>query len=137
VTQAGTSVYLIPAVSHTRHWFDKYVRANLCLSKGETSSSELTIIQGSAAECLRAVIAQLLTEKRLIPYLRTTRVNPTGHFWFTKVPPGRYYVVSLLDGAGNTHQDERAVGMAWLTLELDPDEKATNLVVTDCKSSLC
>jgi hypothetical protein len=137
VTQAGASVYLIPTVSHTRHWFDKYVRANFCLSKGEASSSELPIIQGSAAECLRAVIAQLLTEKRLVPYLRTTRANPTGHFWFTKVPAGRYYVVSLLDGAGNAHQDERAVGMAWLTLDLDPDEKATNLVVTDCKSSFC
>jgi hypothetical protein len=79
----------------------------------------------------------VLTDKRLLPYLRVTRANPTGHFWFTKVPAGRYYVVSLLEGSGGAHQDERAVGIAWLTLELDADEKATNLVVTDCKSSLC
>lgn len=79
----------------------------------------------------------VLTDKRLLPYLRVTRANPTGHFWFTKVPAGRYYVVSLLEGSGGAHQDERAVGIAWLTLELDTDEKATNLVVTDCKSSLC
>lgn len=137
VTQAGVSVYLIPTVPHTHYWFDKYVRANFCPSKGETPSSESLMAQGSTGECLRAVMAQLLSEKRLIPYLRTTRANPTGHFWFTKVPAGRYYVVSLLDGAGNAHQDERAVGMAWLTIDLDVDEKATNLVVTDCKSVLC
>lgn len=88
--------------------------------------------QESPAECLRAVMAQLLTDKRLIPYLRMTRANPTGHFWFTKVPAGRYYVVSPLEGS-----DERAMGMAWLTIDLEADEKATNLVVTDCKSSFC
>jgi hypothetical protein len=137
VTQAGVSVYLIPAVPHTRYWFDKYVRVHFCSSKGEASPSDALMVQGSAGECPRAVMAQLLNEKRLLPYLRATRANPTGHFWFTKLPAGRYYIVSLLDGAGNAHQDERAVGMTWLTIELDPDEKATNLVVTDCKSSLC
>ena len=137
VTQAGVSVYLIPTVPSTRYWFEKYVRANFCPSKGEAPSSESLMAQGSTGECLHAVMAQLLSEKRLIPYLRTTRANPTGHFWFTKVPAGRYYIVSLLDGAGNAHQDERAVGMTWLPIELDPDEKATNLVVTDCKSSFC
>jgi hypothetical protein len=91
----------------------------------------------SPAECLYAVMAQLLTDKRLTPYLRTTRANPTGHFWFTKVPAGRYYVVSPLESSGGGHQDERAVGMAWLTLDLEADEKATNLVVTECKSSFC
>ena len=93
--------------------------------------------QVSPAECLRAVMAHLLTDKRLLPYLRTTRANPTGHFWFTKVPAGRYYVVSPIEGSGGAHQDERAVGIAWLTIDLEADEKATNLVVTDCKSSLC
>ncbi len=133
VTQAGASIHLIPMVSYTRSWFDKYVRDYSCPSK----ASEPPMTQESPAECLRAVMAQLLTDKRLIPYLRTTRANPTGHFWFTKVPAGRYYVVSPLEGSGGAHQDERAMGMAWLTIELEADEKATNLVVTDCKSSLC
>jgi hypothetical protein len=137
VTQAGASIYLIPIVSYTRYWFDKHVRENSCPSKGGTSASEPLLTQGSPAECLREVMAQLLTDKRLIPYLRTTRANPTGHFWFTKVPAGRYYIVSPLEGSGGAHQDERAVGIAWLTLDLEADEKATNLVVTDCKSSLC
>lgn len=132
VTQAGASIYLIPVVSYTRYWFNKNVRDYSCPSK----PSEPSIIQESPAECLHAVMAQLLTDKRLIPYLRTTRANPTGHFWFTKVPAGRYYVVSPLEGSG-AHKDERAVGMAWLAIDLEADEKATNLVVTDCKSSLC
>lgn len=136
VTQAGASIVLIPISSYTRAWFDKQVRESTCSSKGGTSS-ETHATQTSTVDCFRGVMDQLLTDKRLLPYLRVTRANPTGHFWFTKVPAGRYYVVSLLEGSGGAHQDERAVGIAWLTLELDADEKATNLVVTDCKSSLC
>lgn len=137
VTQAGASIYLIPMASSTRYWFDKHVRENSCPSKSGVSSQESLVPHGSPVECLREVMAQLLTDKKLIPYLRTTRANPTGHFWFTKVPAGRYYVVSLLEGSGGAHQDERAVGIAWLTIDLDVDEKATNLVVTDCKSVIC
>lgn len=137
VTQAGTSIYLIPMVSATRSWFEKQVRETSCPSKNGASSPENPLPHGSPVECLREVMAQPLTDKRLIPYLRTTRANPTGHFWFTKVPAGRYYVISLLEGSGGAHQDERAVGIAWLTIDLDMDEKATNLVVTDCKSVLC
>lgn len=136
VTQAGASIVLIPISSYTRAWFDKQVRESTCSSKGG-ASSETHATQTSTVDCFRGVMDQLLTDKRLLPYLRVTRANPTGHFWFTKVPAGRYYVVSLLEGSGGAHQDERAVGIAWLTLELDADEKATNLVVTDCKSSLC
>jgi hypothetical protein len=137
VTQAGASIVLIPISSYTRAWFDKQVRESVCPSKGGSSSTEAPTAQNSVVECLRTVMDHMLTDKRLLPYLRVTRANPTGHFWFTKVPAGRYYVVSLLEGSGGAHQDERAVGIAWLTLELDADEKATNLVVTDCKSSLC
>lgn len=137
VTQAGASIYLIPMVPYTRYWFDKHVRDYSCPLKGGVSSAESLMTQGSPVECLREVMAHLLTDKRLVPYLRTTRANPTGHFWFTKIPGGRYYVVSLLEGGGGAHQDERAVGIAWLTIDLEADEKATNLVVTDCKSSLC
>jgi hypothetical protein len=73
----------------------------------------------------------------LAPYLRTTRANPTGHFWFTKIPAGRYYLVSLIDEGAGPRQEERLVGLAWLAIELDAGEKLTNLVVTDCKTSLC
>ncbi len=137
MTQAGVSVHLIPAVPYTRYWFDRNVRVNTCPPKEEASATELPAPVVSPAECARAAMARLLAEKRLVPYLRTTRANPTGHFWFTKVPAGRYYLVSLLEGGSGSHQEERAVGMAWSTLDLDSGEKATNLVVTDCKSNLC
>ena len=76
-------------------------------------------------------------EKRLVPYLRTTRANPTGYFWFTKIPAGRYYLVSLIEEGSGPHKEEQLAGLAWLILELDAGEKLTNLVVTDCKTNLC
>jgi len=75
-------------------------------------------------------------EKRLGSYLRTARANPTGHFWFTKIPAGRYYIISLIEEGSGSHKEQLA-GLAWLILELDAGEKLTNLVVTDCKASLC
>jgi hypothetical protein len=73
----------------------------------------------------------------LAPYLRTTRANPTGHFWFTKIPAGRYYIVSLIEGDRERTKDDQFAGLAWLILDLEAGEKASNLVVTDCKLSLC
>ena len=137
MTQAGVPVYLIPAVPYTRHWFDRHVRVNSCSQRGDVLPTEPPAPVVSPAECTRAILTQFLAEKRLLPYLRTTRANPTGHFWFAKLPAGRYYLVSLLEGGSGSHQDERAVGIAWSTLDLDVAEKATNLVVTDCKSQLC
>lgn len=34
-------------------------------------------------DCPKEALTRLQMEKRLAPYLRTTRANPTGHFWFT------------------------------------------------------
>ena len=73
----------------------------------------------------------------MAPYLRTTRANPTGHFWFTKIPAERYYIVSLIEGGSGTHQDEKSAGLAWLVLDLEAGEKVANLVVTDCKANPC
>jgi hypothetical protein len=75
-------------------------------------------------------------EKRLVPHRRTTRANPTGHFRFTKTPAGRYYLVSLIDEGAGTRKEEQQTGLAWLVI-VDASEKLTNLVVTDCKASLC
>ena len=88
-------------------------------------------------DCPQEALTRLQTEKRLTPYLRTTRANPTGHFWFTKIPAGRYYLVSLIDEGAGTRKEEQQTGLAWLAIELDAGEKLTNLVVTDCKASLC
>jgi hypothetical protein len=76
----------------------------------------------------KEALTRLQMEKRLVPYLRTTRANPTGHFWFTKIPAGRYYVLSLIEEGSGAHKEEQQAGLAWLTLELDVGEKLTNLV---------
>ncbi len=137
ITQAGVPVHLIPRVQYTRYWFDGNVRVNACASRSDSLPPDNLAAPTSSVECLHGVLSQLLTEKRLAPYLRTTRANPTGHFWFTKLPAGRYYIVSLLDGGSGAQRDSHQSGIAWATLDLDTGEKATNLVVTDCPSALC
>ncbi|OQW66486.1 MAG: hypothetical protein BVN28_00565 [Nitrospira sp. ST-bin4] len=136
ITQAGVPVHLIPVSPYTRYWFDHNVRTTGCISNDDPTAND-GLMSRQQADCARDGLAQFLTEKRLLPYLRTTRANPTGHFWFMKIPAGRYYLVSLIEGGGGVHQDERAAGIAWLTIELEAGEKATNLVVTNCRSGLC
>lgn len=136
ITQTGIPVHLIPVSSYTRYWFDHSVRTTGCISNDDATAND-GLLSRQQADCARDGLAQFLTEKRLLPYLRTTRANPTGHFWFMKIPAGRYYLVSLIEGGGGAHQDERAAGIAWLTIDLEAGEKATNLVVTNCRSSLC
>ena len=88
-------------------------------------------------DCAHEALTRLQTEKRLVPYLRTTSTNPTGHFWFTKIPAGRYYIVSLIEEGSGAHQDEQLAGLAWLVIDLDAGEKVANLVVTDGRANLC
>jgi hypothetical protein len=88
-------------------------------------------------DCTYEAVNRLQIEKRLAPYLRTTRANPTGHFWFTKIPAGRYYLVSRIEEGSGAHKEDQLAGLAWLVIELDAGEKLTNLVVTDCKAGLC
>ena len=137
ITQAGALVHLIPITPYTRHWFDHAIRSTSCSATGNPASAESTAAPRTLPDCAHEALNRLQMEKRLVPYLRTTRANPTGHFWFTKIPAGRYYIVSLIEGGSGTRQDEQLTGLAWLVIELDTGEKLTNLVVTDCKASLC
>ena len=137
ITQAGAPVHLIPITPYTRYWFDHTVRATSCPSTESPASADGSPAPGSPADCAHEALTRLQTEKRLAPYLRTTRANPTGHFWFTKIPAGRYYIVSLIEGDRERTKDDQFAGLAWLVLDLASGEKASNLVVTDCKASLC
>ena len=138
ITQPGTPVHLIPITPYTRYWFDHNVRTTPCSATETPASTEsATATPRTPTDCPQEALIRLQTEKRLFPYLRTTRANPTGHFWFTKIPAGRYYLVSLIEEGSGTHKEEQMSGLAWLTLELNAGEKLTNLVVTDCKASLC
>ena len=138
ITQAGAPVHLIPITPYTRYWFDHSVRTTSCSATETPASPEgATTTPRTPTDCPHEALPRLQTEKRLAPYLRTTRANPTGHFWFTKIPAGRYYLVSLIEEGSGPHKEEQLAGLAWLAIELDAGEKLTNLVVTDCKTSLC
>ena len=138
ITQAGSLVQLIPITPYTRYWFDHTVRTTACSAAGSPASTESTAAPRTLTDCAHEALTRLQAEKRLSPYLRTTRANPTGHFWFTKIPAGRYYIVSLIEGGTGAHQqDEASAGLAWLVLDLEAGEKVSNLVVTDCKTNLC
>jgi hypothetical protein len=137
ITQAGAPVHLIPITPYTRYWFDHSVRNTSCSATETPASPETAAAPRTQTDCPHEALTRLQTEKRLTPYLRTTRANPTGHFWFTKIPAGRYYLVSLIDEGAGPRQEERLVGLAWLAIELDAGEKLTNLVVTDCKTGPC
>lgn len=137
ITQAGAPVHLIPITPYTRYWFDHTVRDTACSATGKSVSDESTAAPRSLADCVHEALPQLRAEKRLAPYLRMTRANPTGHFWFTKIPAGRYYIVSLIQGGSGTHQEKESSGLAWLVLDLEAGEKVSNLIVTDCKTNLC
>lgn len=135
ITQAGAPVHLIPVTKYTRYWFDHSVRATVCSSSGDPSATDATAATHQPVNCVHEALRQLEQDKRLLPYLRTARANPTGHFWFTKIPAGRYYIVSVIEGS--SQKEDGPAGIAWLSIDLDAGEKATNLVVTDCKSTLC
>jgi len=137
ITEAGAPVHLIPITPYTRHWFDRNVRTTSCSATETPASPDSAAAPRTPTDCSQEALTRLQMEKRLAPYLRMTRSNPTGHFWFTKIPAGRYYIVSLIEEGSGTHQEERLAGLAWLVIELDAGEKLTNLVVTDCKTSLC
>ena len=137
ITQPGAPVHLIPITPYTRYWFDHNVKTTSCSTTEPPASSENAATQRTSTDCPQEALTRLQTEKRITPYLRTTRANPTGHFWFTKIPAGRYYLVSLIEEGAGARKEEQQSGLAWLILELDPGEKLTNLVVTDCKASIC
>jgi hypothetical protein len=113
ITQAGALVHLIPITPYTRHWFDHTVRTTSCSATEIPASAEGTATPRPLIDCAHEALTRLQTEKRLVPYLRTTRTNPTGHFWFTKIPAGRYYIVSLIEGGSGAHQDEQLTGLGW------------------------
>ena len=137
MTQAGAPIHLSPITPYTRYWFDHNVRTTSCSTTETPASTEITATPRPLADCAHEALSRLQTEKRLAPYLRTTRANPTGHFWFTKIPAGRYYIVSLIEEGSGAHKEEQLAGLAWLMIELEAGEKVANLVVTDCKANLC
>src|SRR5436309_10636531 len=98
--EPGGSVLLIPVTSHTEGWFEEYVlRQGSCTAlKGERSpEKEHGLCRKQMLEYARP------RDKRLDSYLRSTRANPTGHFWFSRLPPGQYFITAPI--TWSTHGD--------------------------------
>ncbi len=47
---------------------------------GQTYDERVGATPHTQTDCPKEALTRLQMEKRLVPYLRTTRANPTGHF---------------------------------------------------------
>jgi hypothetical protein len=129
IYQPGDEVALVPETAYTREWFDKYVQRQGSCSFGISEDDKLSKDQ---KECglPQYILRMVLGDKRLSPYVRFTRANPTGHFWFNKVPPGRYFIVTRITWE-IAASGQFAGGLAWAFVEVGPGEQLINIVVTD------
>jgi len=126
--QPGGEVMLVPESPYTREWFEKYVqKQGSCVVE---PSADPTLSKDEK-ECglSHHIFALLVNDKRLFPYLRFTRTSPTGHFWFNKVPSGRYFIVTLItwEAAFNIPVSG---GLAWASVEAEQGEQVANVMVT-------
>jgi len=126
--QPGGEVMLVPESPYTREWFEKYVqKQGSCVVE---PSADPTLSKDEK-ECGLPphIFALLVNDKRLFPYLRFTRTSPTGHFWFNKVPSGRYFIVTLItwEAAFNIPVSG---GLAWASVEAEQGEQVANVMVT-------
>ncbi len=126
--QPGGDVMLVPKSPYTREWLEKYVqKQGSCVVE---PSADPTLSKDEK-ECglPHHIFALLVNDKRLVPYLRFTRASPTGHFWFNKVPPGRYFIVTVItwEAAFNIPVSG---GLAWASVEAEQGEQVANVMVT-------
>jgi hypothetical protein len=120
LVQPGGVVVLLPLTRQTRQWLEQVVQPASCIETPER-----------LPPCGRRAILDLLADKRLAPYVRVTRTNPTGHFWFAKVPAGRYYVLSPIATAPDHGREPKLTGIAWTSIDIEWAERVGNVVVTE------
>ena len=128
--QPGGVVALLPVTRQTREWFERSVQPS-CPVEPDPHALPGKETQVRPPSCGRTAVLALLADRRMAPYVRTTRSNPTGHFWFTKIPAGKYYVISPIAGGNDHGREVRVDGMAWTLVEVEWGERVTNVVVTD------
>lgn len=88
ITQAGVPVHLIPVTPYTRYWFDHQVKTTSCSATGTAASAESTAAPRPPTDCAQEALTRLQAEKRLLPYLRTTRATPPDISGSPKSPQG-------------------------------------------------
>jgi hypothetical protein len=124
VHQPGGLVVLLAVTRLTRDWFDRTITGFDC---GPDAAASID----RRSDCRHEALHALLENKRLAALARTTRTNPTGHFWFVKVNPGKYYVISPISIGGEYAKDPTVAGTAWTVVDLEPGERLANVVVTE------
>ena len=118
----GGSVTLVPATEYTKDWFRKYVLED---GQGYCGPDEIDH-ERVKDECLNRVFASSLPpDKRINPYLRLARANPTGHFWFSKLPAGKYFIVAFITWGGG-----HLGAIIHELVEVEAGEQVANVIVT-------
>ena len=116
----GGSVTLVPATEYTTDWFKRHVLED---GHGYCGPDEVEKVKD---ECLTRLFASSLPpDKRINPYLKSTRANPAGHFWFSKLPAGKYFIVAVITWSGG-HLG--AINHAFV--EVEAGEQVANVIVT-------
>lgn len=116
----GGLVMLIPATPLVTAWFQKVASDRLSCRQALDQPAE-----SQEAVC-RSYLEKFLVpnDERMTPYVRVSRMDPTGHFWFTKLPPGRYYLTSLIIWS------QVNGGVATGYVEIEAGERASNVIVS-------
>ena len=127
--QPGGDVMLVPESPYTREWFEKYVQRQGSCAFNAAEDNATSKDQKECGLPYR-IFALLVNDERLSAYLRFTRTNPTGHFWFNKVPPGRYFIATVITWQVGM-DGPLAGGLAWAFVEAESGEQVANVIVTD------
>ncbi|MGQ0812253.1 MAG: hypothetical protein ACT4OO_13665 [Nitrospiraceae bacterium] len=125
----GVQVYLIPATGYTTRWFEKLTHAQKGCEVLERKGALAEEKSGAEKrdKCRQYLEGLVLPpEKRVVPYLRITRADPTGHFWFYKVSPGRYFITTIINWYDIAGQHG---GIASAQVELETGEEVLNIIV--------
>ena len=137
ITQAGAPVHLIPITPYTRYWFDHNVRTTSC-STTEPPASPESASSSTLSNRLPARGADSAPDGKAVDPLSPHNQSQPDRTFLVHQNSRRALLHRQSDRRRiGSPQRRTAAGLAWLAIELDADEKLTNLVVTDCKASLC
>ncbi|MGH7181069.1 MAG: hypothetical protein ACREJN_03720 [Nitrospiraceae bacterium] len=120
---------LVPESPYTRQWLEEYVRRQGFCSFITYEDNALSKDQKECRHPYR-IFALIANNERLFPYLRFTRMNPAGQFWFNKLPPGKYFLVTVITWEIGM-DGPLAGGIAWAVVATEPGEQVANVMVTN------
>lgn len=127
--QPGEMVALVPKTSYTGEWFEKYVQKQGSCAFARSEDDEALSKDQKECGLPMHIFFVFLADERLSPYVRFTRSSPSGHFWFNKVPPGTYFITTVITWKVGLNGPVTG-GLAWSVVEVEPGEQVANVMVT-------